>query len=101
MSSRIYVKPNMKVIPLEAEGLAPLSANGIRIKVPDVISEPGGMPTKPVQKTSAATSGRRNKKPAPPDQNIFGVKPPCRKSPAANSVSIWFNPQTPIRQFGD
>lgn len=42
MSSRIYVKPNMKVIPLEAEGLAPLSANGIRIKVPDVISEPGG-----------------------------------------------------------
>lgn len=31
----------MKVIPLEAEGLAPLSANGIRIKVPDVISEPG------------------------------------------------------------
>lgn len=40
MSSRIYVKPNMKVIPLEAEGLAPLSANGIRIKVPDVISEP-------------------------------------------------------------
>ena len=41
MSSRIYVKPNMKVIPLEAEGLAPLSANGIRIKVPDVISEQG------------------------------------------------------------
>ena len=40
MSSRIYVKPNMKVIPLEAEGLTPLSAN-IRIKVPDVISEPG------------------------------------------------------------
>ena len=32
----------------------------------------------PVQKTSAATSGRRNKKPAP-DQNIFGVNPPCRK----------------------
>ena len=32
----------MKVIPLEAEGLAPLSANGIRIKVPDVIPEPGG-----------------------------------------------------------
>ena len=58
------------------------------------------MPTRPVQKTSAATSGRRNKKSAP-DQNIFGVKPPCRKSPAANSVSIWFNPQTPIRQFGD
>lgn len=41
MSSRIYVKPDMKVIPLETEGLAPLSANGIRIKVPDVISEPG------------------------------------------------------------
>ena len=40
MSSRIYVKPNMKVIPLEAEGLTPLSAN-IRIKVPDVISEQG------------------------------------------------------------
>ena len=40
MSSRIYVKPNIKVIPLEAEGLTPLSAN-IRIKVPDVISEPG------------------------------------------------------------
>lgn len=40
MSSRIYVKPNMKVIPLEAEGLPPLSAN-IRIKVPDVISEQG------------------------------------------------------------
>ena len=40
MSSRIYVKPDMKVIPLEAEGLAPLSAN-IRIKVPDVISEQG------------------------------------------------------------
>lgn len=33
MSSRIYVKPNMKVIPLEAEGLAPLSANGMKIKV--------------------------------------------------------------------
>lgn len=31
----------MKVIPLEAEGLAPLSANGIKIKVPDVISEQG------------------------------------------------------------
>ena len=31
MSSRIYVKPDMKVIPLEAEGLAPLSANGIKI----------------------------------------------------------------------
>lgn len=30
----------MKVIPLEAEGLTPLSAN-IRIKVPDVISEQG------------------------------------------------------------
>lgn len=30
----------MKVIPLEAEGLAPLSANGIKIKVPDVIPEP-------------------------------------------------------------
>lgn len=41
MSSRIYVKPDMKVIPLETEGLTPLSANGIRIKVPDVISEPG------------------------------------------------------------
>lgn len=40
MSSRIYVKPDMKVIPLEAEGLTPLSAN-IRIKVPDVISEQG------------------------------------------------------------
>ena len=40
MSSRIYVKPDMKVIPLEGEGLTPLSAN-IRIKVPDVISEPG------------------------------------------------------------
>ena len=41
MSSRIYVKPDMKVIPLEGEGLAPLSANGIKIKVPDVIQEPG------------------------------------------------------------
>ena len=41
MSSRIYVKPDMKVIPLEAEGLTPLSANGIKIKVPDVISEQG------------------------------------------------------------
>ena len=40
MSSRIYVKPDMKVIPLEAEGLTPLSAK-IRIKVPDVISEQG------------------------------------------------------------
>lgn len=40
MSSRIYVKPDMKVIPLEAEGLTTLSAN-IRIKVPDVISEQG------------------------------------------------------------
>lgn len=39
MSSRIYVKPDMKVIPLEAEGLAPLSANGIRIKVPNDIPE--------------------------------------------------------------
>lgn len=39
MSSRIYVKPNMKVIPLEAEGLAPLSANGIKIKVSDDIPE--------------------------------------------------------------
>ena len=38
MSSRIYVKPNMKVIPLEAEGLTPLSANGM-IKVPDDIPE--------------------------------------------------------------
>ncbi len=41
MSRRIYVKPDMKVIPLESEGLAPLSANGIKIKVPDAISEPG------------------------------------------------------------
>lgn len=41
MSRRIYVKPDMKVIPLEAEGLTPLSANGIKIKVPDVISEQG------------------------------------------------------------
>ena len=41
MSSRIYVKPDMKVIPLEAEGLTPLSANGMTIKVPDVISEQG------------------------------------------------------------
>ena len=41
MSSRIYIKPDMKVIPLEAEGLTPLSANGIKIKVPDVISEQG------------------------------------------------------------
>lgn len=40
MSSRIYVKPNMKVIPLETEGLTPLSADGMKIKVPDVISEP-------------------------------------------------------------
>ena len=39
MSSRIYVKPDMKVIPLEAEGLTPLSANGIKIKVPDVIQD--------------------------------------------------------------
>ena len=39
MSSRIYVKPDMKVIPLEAEGLAPLSANGIKIKVSDDIPE--------------------------------------------------------------
>ena len=31
----------MKVIPLEAKGLTPLSANGIKIKVPDVIPEPG------------------------------------------------------------
>ena len=29
----------MKVIPLEAEGLTPLSANGIKIKVSDVIPE--------------------------------------------------------------
>lgn len=29
----------MKVIPLEAEGLAPLSANGMKIKVPDKILE--------------------------------------------------------------
>ena len=35
MSSRIYVKPDMKVIPLEGEGLTPLSANGIKIKVSD------------------------------------------------------------------
>ena len=41
MSRRIYVKPDMKVIPLEAEGLTPLSANGMKIKVPDVIPEPG------------------------------------------------------------
>ena len=39
MSSRIYVKPDMKVIPLEAEGLTPLSANGIKIKVSDDIPE--------------------------------------------------------------
>lgn len=39
MSSRIYVKPDMKVIPLEAEGLTSLSANGIKIKVPDVIQD--------------------------------------------------------------
>ena len=39
MSSRIYVKPDMKVIPLEAEGLTPLSANGMKIKVPDKILE--------------------------------------------------------------
>lgn len=32
----------MKVIPLEGEGLTPLSVNGIRIKVPDVIPEQGG-----------------------------------------------------------
>ena len=31
----------MKVIPLEGEGLTPLSANGIKIKVPDVIPEQG------------------------------------------------------------
>lgn len=41
MSSRIYVKPDMKVIPLEGESLTPLSANGMKIKVPDVISEQG------------------------------------------------------------
>ena len=41
MSRRIYVKPDMKVIPLEAEGLTPLSANGMKIKVPDKILEPG------------------------------------------------------------
>ena len=91
----------MKVIPLEAEGLTPLSANGIKIKVPDVISEPGVDADKACAKDFGSNIWRRNKKPAPPDQNIFGVKPPCRKSPAANSVSIWFNPQTPIRQFGD
>lgn len=34
MSSRIYIKPNMKVIPLETEGLTPLSADGMKIKVP-------------------------------------------------------------------
>lgn len=39
MSSRIYVKPDMKVIPLEAEGLAPLSANGMKIQVPTKINE--------------------------------------------------------------
>lgn len=39
MSSRIYVRPNMKVIPLEAEGLTPLSATGMKIKVPDKIPE--------------------------------------------------------------
>ena len=39
MSSRIYVKPDMKVIPLEGEGLTPLSANGIKIKVSDDIPE--------------------------------------------------------------
>lgn len=91
----------MKVIPLEAEGLAPLSANGIRIKVPDVIPEPGGGCRRSLCKRLRQQhlgDGIRN---LPPDQNIFGVKPPCRKSPAANSVSIWFNPQTPIRQFGD
>lgn len=37
MSSRIYVKPDMKVIPLETEGLTPLSANGMIIKVPTEI----------------------------------------------------------------
>ena len=31
----------MKVIPLEGEGLTPLSANGMKIQVPDVIPEPG------------------------------------------------------------
>ena len=41
MSRRIYVKPDMKVIPLEGEGLTPLSANGMKIKVPDVIPEQG------------------------------------------------------------
>ena len=41
MSRRIYVNPDMKVIPLEAEGLTPLSANGMKIKVPDVIPEQG------------------------------------------------------------
>lgn len=39
MSSRIYVKPDMKVIPLEGESLTPLSANGIKIKVSDDIPE--------------------------------------------------------------
>ena len=40
MSRRIYVKPDMKVIPLETEGLTPFSTTGIKIKVPDV-TEPG------------------------------------------------------------
>ena len=39
MSSRIYVKPDMKVIPLETEGLTPLSANGMKIQVPTEINE--------------------------------------------------------------
>lgn len=38
MSSRIYVKPDMKVIPLETEGLTPLSANGMKIQVPSKIN---------------------------------------------------------------
>ena len=38
MSSRIYVKPDMKVIPLETEGLTPFSAN-VKIKVPTEILE--------------------------------------------------------------
>ena len=44
MSSRIYIKPDMKVRPLEGEGLTPLSANGIKIKVSDVIPEEADKP---------------------------------------------------------
>ena len=39
MSRSIYVKPYMKVIPLEAERWTPLSANGMKKKVPDKILE--------------------------------------------------------------